>query len=162
MCVNPRNSRHLQAIYQAPSTCRWLVCRAGPRNLPPAGNRLWWSVKPIGGPHGQQPSYSPRAFGMLPSFAAEQTSGIAKGSVSNSWDRELFWHNENLHPLTSSQLQDPPQCLRNGSSGDATVSLISDQTYLPGYTARFVRPTVKPAGTSIQLTLRRHGLPELG
>jgi hypothetical protein len=69
-----------------PSTCRWLICQAGAANLPPGDNRLWWFVKPIADLPRQQRSYLPPAYGMSPSFVAEQTGGIAKGWLSNSLD----------------------------------------------------------------------------
>jgi len=84
MCVNLRNSLHLRVICQAPSTCGWLIYQAGPENLPPGDNRLWWFVKPIVDPPGQQRSYLPLASGMSPFFVVEQTSGIDKGWLSNS------------------------------------------------------------------------------
>ena len=86
MCVNPRNSLRLQAICQVPSTCRWLICHAGPGNLPPGDNRLCWFVKQIAGLLRRQRSYLPPAYGMLPSFVAEPTGGIAKGWLWNSVD----------------------------------------------------------------------------
>ena len=82
MCVNPRNSLRLRAICQVPSMCRWLIYQAGPENLPPDDNRLWWFVKPIADPPRQQRSYLPLASGMLPFFVVEQTSGIDKGWLS--------------------------------------------------------------------------------
>jgi hypothetical protein len=67
-----------------PSTSRLLIYQAGPENLPPGDNRLWWFVKPIADPPGQQWSYLPPASGMSPFFVVEQTSGIDKGWLSNS------------------------------------------------------------------------------
>jgi hypothetical protein len=64
--------------------CRWLIYQAGPGNLPPGDNRLWWFAKPIADPPGQQRSYLPRASGMSRFFVVEQTSGIDKGSLSNN------------------------------------------------------------------------------
>jgi hypothetical protein len=84
MCVNPRNSVRLRATCPVPSTCRWPIYRAGPENLPPGDNRSWWFVKPIADQHGQRQSCLPPAYGMSPSFVAEQTGGTDKGWVSNS------------------------------------------------------------------------------
>src|SRR5208282_4052883 len=91
MCVNPRNSPRPQAICRVPSTRRWLIYHAGSGSSPPGDNRLWWFVKPIADPARRPRGYLPRASRMSPFFVAEQTSGIDKGSLSNSgcWRRKI-------------------------------------------------------------------------
>ena len=63
---------------------RWPIYQAGPANLPPGENRSCWFVKPIADLPGQRQSYLPPAYGMSPSFVAEQTGGTVKGWLSNS------------------------------------------------------------------------------
>jgi hypothetical protein len=64
--------------------CRWLMYQAGPGNLLPGANRLWWFAKPIADPPGQQRSYLLRASGTSRFFVVELTSGIDKGSLLNN------------------------------------------------------------------------------
>jgi rhodanese-related sulfurtransferase len=48
-------------------------------------NRSCWFVKPTADLPGQRQSYLPPAYGMSPSFVAEQTGGTDEGWLSNSW-----------------------------------------------------------------------------
>ena len=86
LCVSPRNSSRLRATCPVPSTCHWVICRAGLGNLPPGDSRSWWFGRPIADRPRQRRSYVPPAYRMSPSFVAEQTGGIDKVWRSNSWE----------------------------------------------------------------------------
>ena len=80
----PENSPRLRATCPVLSTCRWPIYQAGPANLPRGENRSCWFVKPTADLPGQRQSYLPPAYGMSPSFVAEQTGGTDEGWLSNS------------------------------------------------------------------------------
>ncbi len=84
MCVSPRNLPRPRATCLVLSTCHWPICRAGSENLLRGDNRSCWFARPIADPPRRRRSYSPRAYGMSPSFVAEQTGGIGMGGRSNS------------------------------------------------------------------------------
>jgi len=84
MCVSPRNLPRPRATCLVLSTCHWPICRAGSENSLRGDNRSCWFARRIADPPRRRRSYSPRAYGMSPSFVAEQTGGIGKDGRSNS------------------------------------------------------------------------------
>ena len=78
------NSPPVRDTCPVPLTCRWPICRAGSGNLPPGDNQSFWFARLTVDPSRRRHSYSPRAYGMSPTFVAEQTGGIDKGWLSNS------------------------------------------------------------------------------